>query len=52
MDNDIDNDNNNIDKKIINNDDDIEIIEDGLEDKDDFSIEIDDEDNNGTEDQK
>ena len=28
------------------NDDDIEIIEDGLEDKDDFSIEIDDEDDN------
>ena len=35
---------NNIDKKI-NTKDDIEIIEDGLEDKEDFSIEIDDEDN-------
>ena len=42
QDNDIDN---NIDNKINSNDDDIEIIEDGLEDKDDFSIEIDDEDN-------
>ena len=43
QDNDIDND---IDEKINTNDDDIEIIEDGLEDKEDFSIEIDDEDNN------
>ncbi|MFL2821191.1 MAG: TIGR02300 family protein [Alphaproteobacteria bacterium] len=42
---------NNIDKKI-NTNDDIEIIEDGLEDKDDFSIEIDDQDNNSIEDQK
>ena len=41
QDNDVDN---NIDKKI-NTNDDIEIIEDGLEDKEDFSIEIDDEDN-------
>ncbi len=41
QDNEIDN---NIDKKINADDDDIEIIEDGLEDKDDFSIEIDDED--------
>ena len=36
---------NNIDEKINTNDDNIEIIEDGLEDKEDFSIEIDDEDN-------
>ena len=42
QDNDIDN---NIDEKINTNDDNIEIIEDGLEDKEDFSIEIDDEDN-------
>ena len=42
----------NIDKKITSNVDDIEIIEDGLEDKDDFSIEIDDDDANSTEDQK
>ena len=46
----------NIDKKINTEDDDIEIIEDGLEDKledkDDFSIEINDEDDNGIEDQK
>ena len=49
QDNDIEN---NIKEKINSEDDDIEIIEDGLEDKDDFSIEIDDEDNNGTEDQK
>ena len=42
QDNDIDND---IDEKINTNDDNIEIIEDGLEDKEDFSIEIDDEDN-------
>ena len=47
--NDIDN---NIDKKINSEVDDIEIIEDGLEDKDDFSIEIDDEDGKSTEDQK
>ena len=49
QDNDIDS---NIDKKINSEVDDIEIIEDGLEDKDDFSIEIDDEDGNSTEDQK
>ena len=49
QDNDIDN---NIDKKINSEVDDIEIIEDGLEDKDDFSIEIDDEDGDSTEDQK
>ena len=48
QDNDIDN---NIDKNI-NTDDDIEIIEDGLEDKDDFSIEIDEEDDDSIEDQK
>ena len=45
-------DNNNIDKKINTEDDDIEIIEDGLEDKDDFSIEITDQDDNSIEDQK
>ena len=49
QDNDIDN---NIDKKINSEVDDIELIEDGLEDKDDFSIEIDDEDGDSTEDQK
>ncbi len=49
QDNDIDN---NIDKKINTDDDSIEIIEDGLEDKDNFSIEIDDEDDNSIEDQK
>ena len=49
QDNDIDN---NIDKKINTTNDDIEIIEEGLEDKDDFSIEIDDEDNDSIEDQK
>ena len=49
QDNDIDN---NIDKKINSEVDDIEIIEDGLEDKDDFSIEIDDEDGDSIEDQK
>ncbi len=49
QDNDIEN---NIDKKINTDNDDIEIIEDGLEDKDDFSIEIDDEDDNSIEDQK
>ena len=49
QDNDIDD---NIDKKINSEVDDIEIIDDGLEDKDDFSIEIDDEDSNGSEDQK
>ena len=42
---------NNIDKKI-NTNDDIEIIEDGLEDKDDFSIEVDEEDDETIEDQK
>ena len=49
QDNDIDN---NIDKKINPDDADIEIIEDGLEDKDDFSIEIDEEDDDSIEDQK
>ena len=49
QDNDIDN---NIDKNIDTDDDSIEIIEDGLEDKDNFSIEIDDEDDNSIEDQK
>ena len=49
QDNNIDND---VDKNINTNDDDIEIIEEGLEDKDDFSIEIDDEDDNSIEDQK
>ena len=43
---------NDIDNKINTNDDDIEIIEDDLEDKDNFSIEIDDEDDNSIEDQK
>ena len=45
-------DDNNIDKKINTEDDDIEIIEDGLVDKDDFSIEITDQDDNSIEDQK
>ena len=45
------NDDNNINKDI-NTDDDIEIIEDGLEDKQDFSIEIDDEDDKSIEDQE
>ena len=49
QDNDIDN---NIDKKINSEVDDIEIIEDGLEDKDDFSIEIDDENDKSIEDEK
>ena len=49
QDNDIEN---NIEEKINTDNDDIEIIEDGLEDKDDFSIEIDDEDNDSIEDQK
>ena len=49
QDNEIDN---NIDKKINNDADDIEIIEDGLEDKDDFSIEIDDVDDKSIEDEK
>ena len=49
QDNDIDN---NIDKKINSDADDIEILDDGLEDKDDFSIEIDDADDNSIEDQK
>ena len=40
------------DKQINTDNDDIEIIEDGLEDKDDFSIEIEDEDDNSVEDQK
>ena len=43
---------NNIDEKINTDKDDIEIIEDGLEDKGDFSIEIDDEDDDSIEDQK
>ena len=49
QDNDIEN---NLDKNINTEDDDIEIIEDGLEDKDDFSIEIDDENDNSSEDEK
>ena len=49
QDNDVDN---NIDKEINTDDDDIEIIEDDLEDKDNFSIEIDDEDDNSIKDQK
>ena len=49
QDNDIDN---NIDKNINTEDDDIEIIDDGLEDKDAFSIEIDDVDNDSIENQK
>ena len=49
QDNNIDN---NIDRNIITDNDDIEIIEDGLEDKDDFSIEIDDEDDNSIKNQK
>ena len=43
---------NNLDKNMNPDDDDIKIIEEGLEDKDDFSIEIDDEDHNGIEDEK
>ena len=42
----------NIDEKINTNDDDIEIIEDGLEDKENFSIEIDVEDENSVKNQK
>ena len=49
QDNEIDN---NIDKKINVDDDDIEIIEDGLEEKDDFSIEIQDEDDDSIQDKK
>ena len=49
QDDDIDN---NIDKNINTGDNDIEIIEDGLEEKDDFSIEIEDEDDDSIEDQK
>ena len=49
QDDDIDN---NMDKKINTNDDDIEIIEDGLEDKDDLSIEINDENDKNSEDEK
>ena len=49
QDNDMDN---NIDKNINTEDDDIEIIDDGLEDKDAFSIEIDDVDNDSIENQK
>ena len=48
-DNDIEN---NIDKEINTDNDEIEIIEDSLEDKDDFSIEINDENDNSIEDQK
>tara|TARA_B100000963_G_C22148786_1_gene460790 strand:+ start:92 stop:514 length:423 start_codon:yes stop_codon:yes gene_type:complete len=43
---------NNIEEKINAEDGDVEIIDDGLEDKDDFSIEIDDENNNSSEDEK
>ena len=49
QDNDMDN---NIDKNINTEDDDIEIIDDGLEDKDAFSIEIDDTNNDSIENQK
>ena len=49
QDNDIDE---NIDKKINPENDDIEIIEDELEDKNDFSIEIDDVDDDSIEDHK
>ncbi len=49
QDNDIEN---NIDKKINTENDEIEIIEDGLQDKNDFSIEIDDVDDDSIEDQK
>ena len=42
---------NNLDKKINTEGDDIEIIDEGLEEKDDFSIEIDDDDDNISEDQ-
>ena len=49
QDNDMDN---NIDKNINTEDDDIEIIDDGLEDKDAFSIEIDDADDDSIENQK
>ena len=48
-DNDIEN---NIDKEINTDNDEIEIIENSLEDKDDFSIEINDENDNSIEDQK
>ena len=49
QDNDIDN---NIDKNINTEDDDIEIIDDGLEDKEGFSIEIDDANDDSIENQK
>ena len=49
QDNDIDE---NIDKKINTDDDDIEIIEEDLEDKDDFSIEINDEADKSSKDEK
>ena len=49
QDNDIEN---NIEEKINTDVDDIEIIENDLEEKDDFSIEIDDEEDNSIEDQK
>ena len=46
QDNDIDN---NIDKNINTENDDIEILDDGLEDKDDFSIEIDEDTSDSSE---
>ena len=49
QDNDIEN---NIEEKINTDDDDIEIIEDDLEEKDNFSIEIQDEDDDSVQDQK
>ena len=49
QDNDIDN---NMDKKINTDDNEIELIDNDLEVKDDFSIEIDDADNDSIEDQK
>ena len=42
----------NIEEKINSDDDAIEIIDEGLEDKDDFSIEINDKDDNISEDEK
>ena len=44
--------NSNIEEKINDEDEELEIIDDGLEDKDDFSIEITDQDDNSIEDQK
>ena len=51
---DIQNDNidNNLDEKINADNDDIEVIDEGLEDKDNFSIEINDKDDNISEDEK